>query len=138
MTNFGGATVQSGAAAGNKNIILPITVTSPLYGQAVTIIAVDVYWKGETASDLISAVLMRRQTGVCTTNACYATIIFDQADYTCASGTYPEGCTLSLTPTGNNILTADSGILYLTIEFAFSSSTSNIWIGGVRLTLEHD
>jgi hypothetical protein len=66
MQNFGGALVQhGGAAGGNKNIILPITVTSPLYGQAVTISGVDIYWKGETSSDLISAVILRRQTGVC-------------------------------------------------------------------------
>ena len=33
---------------------------------------------------------------------------------------------------------SSSGVLYLTIEMAFSSSTSPIDIGGVRLTLEYD
>ena len=38
----------------------------------------------------------------------------------------------------NNVLTADSGILYLTLELAFNSDTSWVEVGGVRLTLEHD
>ena len=41
-------------------------------------------------------------------------------------------------PTSNNVLTADSGILYLTLELAFSGSTTWVEIGGVRLTLEHN
>jgi hypothetical protein len=45
---------------------------------------------------------------------------------------------LSYALTSNNALTADSGILYLTLELAFNSSTSWVEIGGVRLTLQHD
>ena len=44
----------------------------------------------------------------------------------------------SLFGPSNNILTADSGILYLTLELAFYSDTAWVEIGGVRLTLEHD
>ena len=43
-----------------------------------------------------------------------------------------------MTLTSNNVLTADSGILYLTLELAFSGSTTWVEIGGVRLTLEHN
>jgi hypothetical protein len=140
MTNVGGAVIQRGANTGNKNVILPIPITGPLYGQAVTITGVDIYWKGETVTDMISAVLMRRQTGVCGTADCFVNIIYDSSDHACASGSYAKGCTIPYTGSAitNNILTADSGIIYLTIEFAFNSATNQIWIGGVRLTLEHD
>ena len=137
MTNFGGAVIQRGATVGNKNVMLPITIMGPLYGQDVKITGVDIYWKGETEFDGITAVLMRRQTGVCTTSSCYAVVISDFTDNVCDSGNYPEGCTIPFTPTTNNILTADSGILYMTIELAFSGASTQIWIGGVRLTLEH-
>ena len=137
MTNFGGAVIQRGATTGNKNVMLPITVMGPLYGQDVKITGVDIYWKGETEFDAITAVLMRRQTGVCSTSECYLNIKYDDVDHGCAQAVYPTGCTLHYDITTDNVLSADSGILYLTIEFAFSGATTHIWIGGVRLTLEH-
>ena len=81
---------------------------------------------------------MRRQTGVCASASCYATILYDTADHVCDDGNFPTGCTLSYPLTSNNVLTADSGILYLTLELAFSGSTTWVEIGGVRLTLEHN
>jgi hypothetical protein len=142
MTNFGGAVVQRGATAGNKNVMLPITIPGPLYGQDVRVTGADIFWKGETEFDVISAFLMRRQTGVCTTNStsCFVNMIYITNDFTCDAANNPEGCTVSFSSAfiDNDVLTADSGILYLTIEFAFNSATSQIWIGGVRLTLEHD
>ena len=137
MTNFGGAAIQRGVTAGNKNVMLPITVMGPLYGQDVKITDVDIYWKGETGSDKIAAVLMRRQTGVCITSECYTDIKYDAIDHTCDQALYPTGCTQHYDITTGNVLSADSGILYLTIEFAFSGAATHIWIGGVRLTLEH-
>lgn len=121
--------------------MLPITVPGPLYGQDVTISDLDIYWKGETEFDAISAVIMRRQTGVCSSASCYDDIIFDVggAGFTCQDGVVPEeGCTVHYDATSNNVLTTDSGILYLTLGLNFNSDTSWINIGGVRLTLEHD
>jgi hypothetical protein len=136
MDSVGGAFVKRGADAGRKNVMLPITVVAPLYGQEVTISALDIYWKGETEFDGLTAVILRRQTGV----GRYANIVFDVggAGYACESSAHPDGCTQHYDTTSNNVLTADSGILYLTLEFAFNSSTSWVEIGGVRLTLEHD
>lgn len=48
MDTVGGAFVKRGADAGRKNVMLPITVVGPLYGQEVTLSALDIYWKGDT------------------------------------------------------------------------------------------
>ncbi len=140
MDTVGGALIYRGVIAGNKNVMLPITVVGPLYGQDVTISDLDIYWKGNTTSEAITAVLLRRQTGVCSSASCYASIIQDVggAGYTCEDAANPEGCTLHYDTTSNNVLTADSGILYLTLELSFSNSSAWVEIGGVRLTLEHD
>lgn len=136
MDSKGGAFIKRGADAGRKNVMLPITVVAPLYGQDVTISDLDIYWKGETEFDGITAVILRRQTGV----GHHANIVFDVggAGYACEESAHPQGCTLHYDTTSNNVLTADSGILYLTLELAFNSGTSWVEIGGVRLTLEHD
>jgi len=136
MDSKGGAFVMRGADAGRKNVMLPITVVGPLYGQEVTISDLDIYWKGETEFDGITAVILRRQTGV----GQHANIVWDVggAGYACESSAHPQGCTVHYDTTSNNVLTADSGILYLTLELAFNSSTSWVEIGGVRLTLQHD
>jgi len=118
--------------------MLPITIPGPLYGQDVTVSHLTIYWVGDTTFEAITAVLLRRQIDVCSSSACYATILHDTADHECEDVVHTTGCSLDYDLTSNNKLTADSGILYLTLELAFGSSTSWIEIGGVRLTLEHD
>jgi hypothetical protein len=139
MDTVGGAKITRGATAGNKNVMLPMTVPGTLYGQNVRISAVDIYWVGDTTFEGITAVLLRRQTGVCESASCYASIINDHpVGYTCEDGVNPTGCTRHYEPTSNNTLSSSSGILYLTLELTFSSDTAWIKIGGVRLTLEHN
>lgn len=137
MDTVGGAKVYRGATSGNKNVMLPITVPGPLYGQDVTVSGLDVYFLGDTTFEGIQAVLMRRQTGGCETSSCYATILHDTAFHSCEDAVTPAGCTLHFDLSNNNVLTSSSGILYLTLELAFGGDT---WvdISGVRLTLEHD
>ena len=138
MDTIGGARIYRGASAGNKNVMLPITIQGPLYGQDVTVSHLTIYWVGDTTFDAISAVLLRRQTGVCSSSDCYVNILYDSTDHGCEDDVYPTGCPLQYDLTSNNELTAGSGILYLTLELAFESSSSWIEIGGVRLALEHD
>ncbi len=133
---IGGAKIYRGPSAGNKNVMLPITVMGPIYGQDVTISELEIYFVCGTEFEGISAVLMRRQTGVCT--GCYETILYDSTDHGCDDAVNPDGCTLSYSLSNNNVLTSDSGIIYLTIELIFTGETSWVEIGGVRLTLEHD
>jgi hypothetical protein len=138
MDTVGGAVIMRGATAGTKNVMLPITLPGALYGQNVTVTGIDLYFSGQTGTDGISVVLLRRQTGVCSTASCYVTILYDGTDRFCASATNPTGCTVHWNLTSNNVLTADSGILYLTLELTFGNATNWIDIGGVRLTLKHD
>ncbi len=134
----GGASISPGATVGPKNVMLPIQITGPLYGQNVTISDLDVYWVGSSGFDGITAVLMRRQTGVCDTTDCYQVILHDTTDQVCAVGENPTGCTLHFDLTNNNVLTSNSGILYLTLGVNFGGGTGWVRVGGVRLTLEHD
>ena len=124
------------SSAGDKNVVLPITVPGELYGQDVRVTGLDIYWVGETSFDAISVVLMRRQVGVCPT--CYVAILNDGVDHTCDISNNATGCTQSYTLSANNTLSSASGVLYLTLQLAFNSTTSYIELGGVRLTLEHD
>jgi len=131
MDTTGGAKILRGTGGAREYVMLPITVPGPLYGQDVTVSDLDLYWRA-SSTDLmgIGAVLMRRQTGV----GSYVTILHDTSDRTCLS----NKCTEHWDLTNNNVLTASSGILYLTIELSFLDAASWIQIGGARLTLEHN
>ena len=118
--------------------MLPITITGPLYGQNVTVTGLDVYFFGDTAFDGITATLLRRQKGMCSTSSCYATILYDAVFYGCDDAVTPTGCVHHWDLTTNNILTDSSGILYLTFELAFNGAASWVDIGGVKLTLKYE
>jgi hypothetical protein len=136
LNSHGGAQIQRGATAGNKNVVLPITIAGTLYGQNVRLTALDLYWQGDTDMDAIGTIRLRRQTGTCP--SCYENILADTTDYICWEGDNPQGCIIHDVLSSNNILTPDSGILYLTLELGFSGSNTWIDFGGVRLTLEYD
>lgn len=138
MDTIGGALIYQGATAGVKNVMLPITLPGTLYGQDVRVTDMDIYWQGNTDFDAITTVLLRRQTGVCSTSACYASILQDTDDHVCDVGNNPTGCVQHYELMTNNVLTADSGVLYLTLELDFSGASTWIDLGGVRLTLEYD
>lgn len=138
MTNNGGAVIYRGAVAGYKNVMLPITIPGQLFGQDITVTGLDIYWMGDTDMEALTTIILRRQTGVCGASNCYATILHDTADHTCFEDDNPTGCVLHFDLTTNNVVSSDSGILYLTIEMGFTSPSTWIKLGGVRLTLEHD
>jgi hypothetical protein len=138
LDDLGGAKITRGAVAGTKNVMLPITIPGPLYGQNVTVTGLDLYYRGDTTTDGFVAILLRRQTGLCATTACYGNILSDGTSRFCEDSANPTGCSHHWNLTANNVLTANSGILYLTLQLTFNSATSWVEIGGVRLTLEHD
>ena len=137
LDSIGGAFIRRGATAGNKNVMLPITIPGPLYGQDVKVTGMDIYWQADTDFDAIMVVLMRRQTGACPT--CYVNILDSRpvGGIGCENSANPNGCVTHYNLTSNNIISDSSGILYLTLELAFNSDTSWIDLGGIRLTLEH-
>ncbi len=136
LDSIGGAIVTPGATASARYVMLPVTVPGPLYGQDMTISDLDIYWVGDTDMDAITDIRFRRQTGVC--DSCYAEILHDATDHTCYEDTHPTGCTIHYDLTSNNVLTADSGVLYMMLQLTAIGNDTWIRIGGVRLTLEHD
>lgn len=139
MDTTGGAKVYRGATVGNKNVMLPITITGPLYGQNVKVTGLDIYYRTDSDMDGIAVVLMRRQINACEAGACYATILnYSTSFLTCPDISTTTSCVQHFDLTSNNILTSTSGALYLTFEMAFAGPSSWVNIGSVRLTLEHD
>ncbi len=137
MDSIGGAKILRGATGGTKNVMLPITITGPLYGQNVKVTGLDIYFQCDTTFDGITAVLLRKQTGVCSNNACFQNILYDVTDYFCEDIANPTGCSHHWDLTANNIITPDTGVLYLTIELVFNAADTWVDIGGIRLTLSH-
>ena len=140
MMSTGGAELLSGDPdpAHTKYVVLPITIAGTLYGQNVRLTALDIFWQGDTEFDAVVDMRLRRQTGACWAANCYLEIIHDSADYTCDTANNSQGCTIHNDLTDFNILTPDSGIVYLGIGLNFSGSSTKIRLGGVRLTLEYD
>jgi hypothetical protein len=137
MDTTGGAFIERGADAGIKYVMLPVTIPGVLYGQNVTISAIDIYFVVETEFDGITDVRVRLQDGgVCPT--CYLDLLHDSADHGCEIGVEPNGCTLHYDLTANNVLSPDSGALHIGLGFNFSGASTYVDIGGVRLTLEYD
>lgn len=135
LDTIGGAQITRGADAGVKYVVLPITLPGTLYGQDVILTGLDIHWVGETEFDGLTDVRLRRQVGVCPT--CYEDILHDSADYVCDLANNLNGCVLHFDLTSNNVLSADSGIVYLGVGLNFSGSTTYVELGGVRLSLEY-
>jgi len=140
LDNVGGAKIYPGTTVSNKNVMLPITIPGPLYGQNVKVVGMDIYYQTATEFDVITVVLMRRQTGTCTVNSpsCFLNILNDPADRVCDVANHAAGCIQHYDLSSNNTLTSTSGILYLTLELSFSGAGTWVDIGGIRLLLEHD
>lgn len=127
--SVGGYQVFGGSDWANpKTVVLPVTVLGQLFGQDFTASQLDLYYQTSDSSSFIGITAMRKQAGA---GRGYE-IFKDETDYNCP-GTDP--CTLSWTLSANNRLSADQGILYIALQFNFSSPTAYILIGGARLQL---
>jgi hypothetical protein len=125
----GGVAIWSGATADVKYIHIPITVPGVLYGQNVTVKELTIYYKCQAGTkNYISATLLYKQTAA--DNG--VVILDDENDQQSDTAT-----SYTLTPTGNNVLSSDQGILGLYLRLYFVDKTNYIMIGGVRLTLGH-
>ena len=71
LDTIGGAFIRRGFADGTKNVMLPITVPGPLYGQDVRVSGMDIYWKGQTEFDVITAVYL----ATADRNLCYLRLL---------------------------------------------------------------
>lgn len=125
----GAVQVWRGATAGAKYIFIPITLPGVLYGQAVTVRSITVFYKCQNgANNYIYGTSMSKQTSA---DAWVALL----ADATPRTSNTATSYTLNIT--NNNVLSSNQGILGLYITLSFANDTDYIQIGGVQLTLEH-
>ncbi|MBU0496254.1 MAG: hypothetical protein KKB13_30740 [Chloroflexi bacterium] len=125
----GAARVYRGATAGAKYIFIPITLPGVLYGQAVTVKSITVYYRCENgANNYITGTSLTKQTAADS----YASLLGDGTDRTSNTAT---SYTLNLTT--NNVLSSSQGVLGLYLTLAFANDAEYIQIGGVRLLLSH-
>jgi hypothetical protein len=137
MDTTGGALVERGVTGGSKYVMLPVTIPGVLYGQNVTISAIDIYWVGETEFDSLSNIRVRLQTGgVCP--SCYDDLLYDSTAHVCDLSNHPTGCVAHYDLTTNNVLSPAAGVIHIGFGLSFSGSSTYVDIGGVRLTLEYD
>jgi hypothetical protein len=134
---YGGARITGGPGWGStKYVVMPVTIAGTLYGQDVKITGLDLYW---ICSDDLMGIANIRLRRTIDANS-YSDIIFDNgggAGYGCEDGANPNGCTIHLNISSNNVLSANSGILHLVIGLNFAGETTWNRIDGIRLTLEY-
>jgi hypothetical protein len=125
----GAARVYRGATAGAKYIFIPITLPGVLYGQAVTVKSITVYYRCQNgANNYIAGTSLTKQTAADS----FASILSDSTSRTSNTAT---NYTLNLTT--NNVLSNAEGILGLYLTLAFANDTDYVQIGGVRLQWGH-
>lgn len=125
----GATRVYRGATAGAKYIFIPITLPGVLYGQAVTVKSITVYYMCQNGvNNYITGTSLTKQTAADS----YDTIIGDGTDRASNTAT-----SYTLTLTANNVLSSSQGILGVYLTLAFANDIEYIQIGGVRLTLDH-
>ncbi len=113
----------------SKLIDIPITLPGVLYGQPVKVKSVTFYYGcHDGTKGYIDAVWLFKQNGVGGT----VTIATDATDRTSNTA-----ATFTLTPTSNNVLSADQGILSIAIRLQFADDINYVRYGGVRLQLGH-
>ena len=125
----GAARVYRGATAGAKYIFIPITLPGVLYGQAVTVKSITVYYRCQNgANNYIAGTSLTKQTAADS----FASILSDSTSRTSNTAT---SYTLNLTT--NNVLSNAEGILGLYLTLVFANDTDYVQIGGVRLQWGH-
>jgi len=126
----GAAMIRRGAVAGPKNIRIPITIPSVLYGQPVRVTNVTVYYRCQNGGlNYITETVLYKNTDA------------DSFVYLVNDGTNRTSNTAAsysiATDNATNTLSSSQGILTLRLGLAFGDNINYIQIAGVRLTLDH-
>lgn len=125
----GSVRIWRGSAPGDKFIYIPITLPGVLYGQSVKVEEITIYYKCEDGTkNYIDITCLWKQTAA----GGYVGLITDYTDQTSNTAT-----SYTLSPTANNTLSSEEGILALHLRLKFVDDTHYIQIGGVRLRLGH-
>jgi hypothetical protein len=123
----GSVKVWRGAVGGSKYIYIPITLPSVLYGRAVKVEKITVYYKCEDGTqNYITETRLYKQTDADSS----VTLISDTTNRT---NNAADDYSLDI----NDTLSSDQGILGLYLGLAFADDTNYIQIGGVRIQLGH-
>ena len=126
----GAALIRRGGDVGTKNIRIPITIPSVLYGQPVRVTNVTVFYRCQNGGlNYITETVLYKNTDA------------DSFVYLVNDGTNRTSNTAAsysiATDNATNTLSSSQGILTLRLGLAFGDNINYIQIAGVRLTLDH-
>jgi len=124
----GGAILYRGSTAGTKSVIVPLTIPNQLYGRAVKVESVTVYYKVYNSSNgYITMVYLTKSTDADS----LVDLVADATDRTSTAAT-----DFTLVPTANNVLGPNEGLI-LELQLSFADDAAWVLIGGVRVQLGH-
>lgn len=124
----GAARIWRGATSGNKYVYYPLTIPTQLYGRAVKVESVTVYYLvADGTKGFIADTGLRKPSAADD----YTILASDTTDRTSTTAT-----SYTLTPAANNVLSADEGLVLL-FGLNFTDDTNWVQIGGIRVRLGH-
>jgi hypothetical protein len=124
----GAARIWRGATTGNKYVYYPLVIPTQLYGRAVKVESVTVYYLVANGTQgYISDTDLRKPTDADS----YATLVSDTTDRTSTTAS-----SYTLTPASGNLLSANEGLV-LMFYLNFADDTNWVQIGGIRIRLGH-
>ena len=125
---------KGSSGPGPGYVRIPITIPAVLYGQPVRVTQIKVYYKcPSTPGNYIYATSFTKNTDA---DSKVPLISNSDRELDRTSTVADDYIIDTISPA--NLLSADDGFLTLGLDLNFSDDNQEIWIGGVRLTLEHD
>lgn len=130
---WSGSVALRANTTGNYWIVIPIDVPGVLYGQDVTVINAQIYYRVENADDYIRYTRWYKNTGPGTSD------VLAEEDPTERNSTTPTSYTLAAAAE-TRVLdeTAGGMAVSLGLHFDGTGSEREILVGGVRVTLAHE
>ena len=123
----GSVRIWSGSTTGYKAIYIPITLPGVLYGRAVEVEKITIYYRCQDgANSYIRGTYLRKQIDADSGTV----LVSDTTDRTSNTAT-------SYTLDVNDTLSSSQGILAFFLNLMFSDDAHYLQIGGVRLQLGH-
>lgn len=124
----GAARIWRGSAAGSKYVYYPLVIPTQLYGRAVKVESVTIYYLvADGTKGYITYTDLRKPTDADS----YITLFSDTTNRTSTTAS-----SYTLIPTSNNVLSANEGLV-LMFYLYFADDTNWVQIGGIRIQLGH-
>jgi hypothetical protein len=129
ISNHGRVTVYP-SGAGIKALVLPVPLPGVLYGQAVKVEEVTIFYESSYSGTYIDQTDVYRQKNLSSFD--YYSMATDGTDRTSMDYT-----SYSVPVTNFNVLSAEEGMVTVWLRLSFDSGDEHITIGGVRVRLGH-